>query len=208
MKQLCRPAVYWALLWLVLFALLAMMVMAGNAAPFDAFLRDGLHQSATSGLTAAFTSITHLGSVLAVSVMTLAGIAAFWLAWQHGAARVLAWTMAGSTLLDNSLKCAFQRSRPEPFFGLEIPASFSFPSGHALFSTCLFGARDLSLPTSRTAGPRAWQAGSALQVWWQPSACRGSTSACTILPTWQASGWPGCSASPVFAVSCPAVSAS
>ena len=130
----------WALLWLVLFVLLSISVMTGKAAPFDALLREQLHQFATPGLTAAFGAITHLGSVLVVSVMTTASVAAFWLAGRHGAARLLGWTMAGSALLDNSLKFSFQRARPEPFFGLDMPGSFSFPSGHALFSTCLFGA--------------------------------------------------------------------
>lgn len=138
------PAAAWALLWLVLFVLLSLSVVAGNAAPFDALLRERLHQFATPGLTVAFAAITHLGSVLAVSVITLAGIAAFGLAGQHAPARWLGWTMAGSALLENSLKYGFQRARPEPFFGLDVPASFSFPSGHALFSTCLFGALALA----------------------------------------------------------------
>lgn len=135
-----RSATMWALLWLILFVALSVLVETEKAAPFDSVLRDGLHQFATPGLTMAFAAITHLGSVLVVSAITVLSIAAFWLTGLHAAARLAGWTMAGSALLDNSLKYLFQRARPEPFFGLDVPASFSFPSGHALFSTCLFGA--------------------------------------------------------------------
>ena len=35
------------------------------------------------------------------------------------------------------LKTGFHRSRPEPFFDTRLPASYSFPSGHAMLSFCL-----------------------------------------------------------------------
>ena len=36
------------------------------------------------------------------------------------------------------LKDLIQHARPEPFFGKE-PSSYSFPSGHALYSLCFYG---------------------------------------------------------------------
>jgi undecaprenyl-diphosphatase len=47
--------------------------------------------------------------------------------------------MAGAVALENGLKYAFHRARPEPFFAM-APETYSFPSGHALFSTCFYGA--------------------------------------------------------------------
>ena len=38
------------------------------------------------------------------------------------------------------LKLSFHRQRPQPFFDTHLPASYSFPSGHALLSFCLWGA--------------------------------------------------------------------
>ena len=35
------------------------------------------------------------------------------------------------------LKTVFHRHRPEPFFDTRLPASYSFPSGHAMLSFCL-----------------------------------------------------------------------
>jgi len=46
--------------------------------------------------------------------------------------------MAGALVLDISLKYAFHRQRPTPFF-VPLPHTYSFPSGHALFSFCFYG---------------------------------------------------------------------
>jgi undecaprenyl-diphosphatase len=45
--------------------------------------------------------------------------------------------MAGAMVLESALKYAFHRARPEPFFGA-APASYSFPSGHALFAASFY----------------------------------------------------------------------
>jgi undecaprenyl-diphosphatase len=49
-------------------------------------------------------------------------------------------TMLGAAVLNTTLKLTFQRARPEPFFDLLAPKSYSFPSGHSLASFCFFGA--------------------------------------------------------------------
>jgi membrane-associated phospholipid phosphatase len=46
--------------------------------------------------------------------------------------------VAGAIVLENGFKYAIHRARPEAFFGV-VPESFSFPSGHALFSLCFYG---------------------------------------------------------------------
>jgi undecaprenyl-diphosphatase len=45
--------------------------------------------------------------------------------------------MAGAVVLENGLKYALHRARPEPYFAA-APETFSFPSGHALFSACFY----------------------------------------------------------------------
>ena len=47
-------------------------------------------------------------------------------------------SILGALVLDLSLKYAFHRARPAPFFG-PLPHTYSFPSGHALFSFCFYG---------------------------------------------------------------------
>ena len=48
--------------------------------------------------------------------------------------------MLGASILNTTLKLTFQRPRPEPFFDLLAPRTYSFPSGHSLASFCFFGA--------------------------------------------------------------------
>jgi undecaprenyl-diphosphatase len=55
--------------------------------------------------------------------------------------RVAIWftvAVVGSEILDEILKLVFHRARPVPFFGTD-PASYSFPSGHAMSSLCFYG---------------------------------------------------------------------
>jgi undecaprenyl-diphosphatase len=48
--------------------------------------------------------------------------------------------MLGAAILNTTLKLTFHRARPQPFFDLLAPKSYSFPSGHSLASFCFFGA--------------------------------------------------------------------
>jgi undecaprenyl-diphosphatase len=66
---------------------------------------------------------------------------------RRGAALRFAITMAGAGVLDTVLKLAFHRPRPAPFFDTPLPHSYSFPSGHALLSLCLWGSLAALLTT-------------------------------------------------------------
>jgi undecaprenyl-diphosphatase len=55
-------------------------------------------------------------------------------------------------VLDLALKYAFHRQRPIPYFG-SAPTTFSFPSGHSLFSFCFFGTLAGLMATRTSARP-------------------------------------------------------
>ena len=57
--------------------------------------------------------------------------------WRRAAIWLLV-TLAGATVLSLALKSAFHRPRPTPFFGA-VPHTYSFPSGHSMFSFCFYG---------------------------------------------------------------------
>jgi undecaprenyl-diphosphatase len=89
---------------------------------------------------------------------------AFWVIGDHRGALGLAIIMAGATILDNGLKLAFHRVRPEVFFGV-LPDTYSFPSGHALFNLCFYGGLAILLASRvRGAGLRiaTWSAAALL----------------------------------------------
>lgn len=128
-----------AALALVLFSWLAEEVFEGDTRLFDEQTRAHINSHAAPSLTVAMRGVTYLGSTIVVLALSFCALVAFYLLKWRRAAVLLLITMAGAFLLNYVLKETFQRARPEPFFGILAPKSYSFPSGHSLLSFCLFG---------------------------------------------------------------------
>jgi len=120
------------------FGWLAEEMLEGDTQRADGFLRTAAHQLATPGLTRLMEMCSFLGSVGAVTALCLGAICIALYIRTIRIAALLAVTMAGTAVLDVALKYAFHRPRPIAFFGA-TPSSYSFPSGHALGSFCLYG---------------------------------------------------------------------
>jgi membrane-associated phospholipid phosphatase len=108
---------------------------------FDVHLANWLHAHASNGgsLTQLMLFVTHWHSVGGVLVMV--ALLGWWLyarrAWYWLLA--LVFTVPGGMLLNVLLKITFQRARPrfdEPLLTL---STYSFPSGHAVAATLLYG---------------------------------------------------------------------
>lgn len=125
---------------IIFFGWLADEVLDGETRQFDEVTRAAIHQLASPGMTAAMRGISFLGSTLFLILASAAVVTWFALRKWGREAKLFAITMAGASLLNVSLKLAFKRSRPEPFFDLLPPESYSFPSGHSLTSCVFFGA--------------------------------------------------------------------
>ena len=136
-----------ALCTLFFLAWLSSEVIQGDTAHFDESVRTYVHQRATSALTFLLRGFTTIGSPWVLWPMVLLTFYSLWRADLRYEALVLGVSMAGAIVLENGLKLAFHRQRPSPFFGLGEPASYSYPSGHALFSFCFYGTLTLlSMP--------------------------------------------------------------
>ena len=105
----------------------------------DAQLSAWLHLRTLPWLTTAMFAVTSLGSSLVVSCIAV--VFGLYLIWR----RRLYWLAAflssvyGGMLLNKILKYAFQRPRPhfdDPLLSLN---SYSFPSGHTMTATVLYG---------------------------------------------------------------------
>jgi undecaprenyl-diphosphatase len=127
-----------ALSALLFFAWLAEEMMEGDTARLDATITSIVHEHSTARLTTVMKALTMLGSSVVMTPLAILTLAFCYLRREFHALRTLAATFGGALLLEFSLKLAFHRPRPAPFFDLPTPASFSFPSGHALFSFCFF----------------------------------------------------------------------
>jgi membrane-associated phospholipid phosphatase len=123
---------------LFVFGWLAEEMLEGDTQQFDAFVRTAVHQFVTPSLTRLMQVFSFLGSVAAVTAMSLVAVCVFLYFRHTRTAALLAMTMLGVAALDVALKHAFHRPRPVAFFG-PTPSSYSFPSGHALGSFCFYG---------------------------------------------------------------------
>ena len=125
---------------LIFFAWLSNEVLDGETRHFDEVTRAAVHHLASPTLTATMHGISFVGSTLFLTSATI--LMVIWFLTRHWRREgwLLGITMLGAEILNTTLKLTFQRPRPEPFFNLLAPNSYSFPSGHSLASFCFFGA--------------------------------------------------------------------
>ena len=123
----------------VAFASLAEHVLAGGTQAFDVAILQWLHGHQSKALTAVMVEMTYLGT--GTVVIVIVGVAALFL-WhtehKHSARLLLAATI-GNILLDGVLKLVYHRPRPSVFAWQTTAVSSSFPSGHAMSATVVYG---------------------------------------------------------------------
>jgi undecaprenyl-diphosphatase len=122
---------------LFVFAWIAEEVLEDHTRRFDTAVRGWVHQFSSPWLTRAAKAASFIGADILVAALIACLLVFAFLRWRR-AALWLTITMAGALVLNLSLKYAFHRQRPTPFF-VPLPHTYSFPSGHALFSVCFYG---------------------------------------------------------------------
>jgi undecaprenyl-diphosphatase len=145
--RISKPIALWplaagllvALLLALLFGWFASEVLEGETEAFDGAVRNYIHALSSPALTTAMKAISFTGKVVFLAGLGFA--AALVLAWLRlwRDLRLFLVTMAGEIILELALKATYMRARPEPFFDLPLPVSYSFPSGHALGALCFYG---------------------------------------------------------------------
>jgi undecaprenyl-diphosphatase len=123
---------------LLAFAGVATAVMLGLTEGIDTGVRDSVHRWASPPLTQLFEGLSFIGSAAFIYTLTVPTIGGLWLLGRSRPALRLAVVMAAAAVLNSAVKFTAMRARPEPFFGA-APDSYSFASGHALFSACFYG---------------------------------------------------------------------
>jgi undecaprenyl-diphosphatase len=127
-----------ALVPLVAFVLLAIAVMVGATSQADAHVSNAVHAQANGVLDVVMLATTTLGYIPEITLIVVA-VALFSLRDRRRLeAIVVTGLMTGEGALDAALKLAVHRGRPHPEWAVVI-SGFSFPSGHAMATTCLLG---------------------------------------------------------------------
>ncbi len=136
------PALYLVIFVLLsLFVLIAVSVITRSIITvYDQEIIVNVHEHLIAWLTPmvmAITSIGNAGSAWIISI--LIAIVIFCLGKKKESYFVV-FSTAGAATLMNLIKAYVHRPRPELLNPLFIEPGFSFPSGHALVSTCLYGS--------------------------------------------------------------------
>jgi undecaprenyl-diphosphatase len=124
-------------LTLILFSWIAGEMREGDILQFDVNIRSFVHSFSSPAVTKLMFALSFMGATGMMVILVAAAILFIVKKW-YRALGWLALTMVGATVLDVALKYGFHRARPVPFFGA-VPHTYSFPSGHALFSFCFYG---------------------------------------------------------------------
>jgi len=128
-----------ALSALAVFSWLAFEVKRGDTIKFDSRVREALHEHASATRTAVMKAFTVAGASVCEFILLGSAVLAFWSLSLRHQAMMLIIAMAGALTLEIGLKHVFHRARPEPYFNVPLPSSYSFPSGHALAAACFYG---------------------------------------------------------------------
>ncbi len=129
-----------AVVVLIFLAQLTEWVLEGETRRFDDEVLALAHQHTSPLLTSAMKFVTMLGSTEFLLPLGVCVGVIFFIGGRHRAMTLFAITMAGAVVLTFTLKLSFRVTRPQPFFDIHAPGSYSFPSGHALSSFCFYGA--------------------------------------------------------------------
>jgi undecaprenyl-diphosphatase len=90
-----------------------------------------------SGSAVWWRAVTLLGTSYVLWPLVLVIAIALRAGGRRGEALLLAEAMGGALVLELALKLALRRARPPALWGDPLPSTYSFPSGHALFTATL-----------------------------------------------------------------------
>jgi undecaprenyl-diphosphatase len=115
------------------------VVAADKITLLDVELANWFHQRATDRFTRVMLVITHMHSIAGISVLALLLAGYFYTRKAQYWLLTLAVAVPGGMLLNVVLKYVYQRARPSFEHPLLTLATYSFPSGHTVNATLLYG---------------------------------------------------------------------
>lgn len=137
----------------LLFGWFASEVFEGETMAFDNAVREYIHSHSSPTLTWVMIELSVIGSPVVVTLVAAAACIFFLYKRLGSYALLVAITGVVEVVLNSVLKLFYSRPRPAAYFDYPLPASFSFPSGHAFGAFCVYGLLGIlfsSLLKSRT----------------------------------------------------------
>jgi undecaprenyl-diphosphatase len=147
------------------FAGVALELHRNGSLGWDERVLGWLYQRRSTRLNRTMLAATALGSVEVLTPLSCLVTALLWARRQRRAALFFAITASGSSAINQLLKIAFARARPDADLHLSRTTGFAFPSGHSMSSAAIYGALAMVIRRSHPRlGPVAITAGSLLML--------------------------------------------
>jgi undecaprenyl-diphosphatase len=108
-------------------SVLVIIVITGITTSLDLSFHNLAVGLNTPSLVLFWKGLSILGSVAVLTGFTIASLGYLFF-------RLMAITMLGAVVIDNASKWLVGRPRPDEIYSNTMPASYSFPSGHALYN--------------------------------------------------------------------------
>jgi undecaprenyl-diphosphatase len=136
-----------------LLAVLTVLVWNGDTEGFDQNLRSAALSLNSPTSVTIWEDISLMGTVAVITTLTFVGLAVLAILKQWRAVRALAMAMIGAMVFDNGMKWLIHRPRSTEVYAGTMPMTFSYPSGHALFSFVFYLTIAALISRQR---PKAW----------------------------------------------------
>jgi undecaprenyl-diphosphatase len=126
-----------------LLTVLTAIVWLGLTDEFDIAVRQWALNADPVGAETIWKKISFLGSAEVIAAVSELSVALLAILRDRRDGIHFAVIMIGAVVIENAMKLALHRARPTEVFAHTLPVSFSFPSGHSLFSAALYGSLGL-----------------------------------------------------------------
>jgi membrane-associated phospholipid phosphatase len=137
-----RPGVFASVFAVVVFLLVALMlgeIASPPLARLDAHVSAWIRMTRAPVLTTIATWVTHIADTRTMVILVPVTALVLWLLGRRSGAIVLVVTVTCGWLLGSAMQVLLHRARPIGVALIPLPATYSFPSGHALAATLYFG---------------------------------------------------------------------
>lgn len=138
LKHRAVPPLLAASVLIIGFVVIVRGVRGSEPTAFDMAVAQWVHSFDAPWLDGVLTLVTELGSIAWLIAVAAAVSVYLWMRGAQLNAAVVAGTSLLGGVLNGALKRSFERARPELFAKVSAPG-FSFPSGHAMGTTVVFG---------------------------------------------------------------------
>ena len=137
MKKENKNKIILLIFTIILFIVNTVLVISNNYAVIDDKVHNIVRSLACNQVDIIMKILTFFGGVSFIIILTLVLFIFYMLKHKKNYAYVISGSIIGSTIINNVIKLIIRRPRPE--YITVVEKSFSYPSGHTMASTTLYG---------------------------------------------------------------------